>query len=132
MSRDRRVVISHQLNADGDPADIRFPVPHASPGVIGLISPIQRAVGAAIPGNHVVSMSAAGSATGGQPFSFGYDPKGRIEGQFRSMDNNIACLRPSDFFESGVQLPAVVHNGALEFGKICFGGSGRYGWYKEK
>ena len=132
MSRDGIVVISHQFNSDGNLADIRFSIPHASSGVIGLISPIQRAVGAAIPGNHVVGMSAAGFTTGGQPFSFGYDSKGRVEAQFRGMDNNIACLRPSDFFEFGVQLPAVVHDGALEFGKIGFGGGGRYGWYKEE
>ena len=75
MSRDGLVVITHQLNSDGNLADFCFPIPHASPGVIGLISPIQRAVGAAIPGNHVVGMSAAGSATGGHPFSFGYDSK---------------------------------------------------------
>ena len=131
MSRDGIVVISHQLDSDGNFADIRFSVPHASSGVIGLISLIQHAVGAAIPGNNVVSMSAAGSATGGQPFSFGYDSKGRIKAQFRGMDNNIACLRPSDFFESGIELPAVVHDGALEFGKICLGGGRRYGWYKE-
>ena len=75
MSRDGIVVISDQLNSDGNFADIRFSVPHASSGVIGLISPIQRAVGAAIPGNHVMGMPTTGSATGGQPFSFGYDFK---------------------------------------------------------
>ena len=46
------------------------------------------------------------------------------------MDNNITRFGPFDPFESGVQPPAVVHDGALEFGKICFGGGGRYGWYK--
>jgi hypothetical protein len=48
------------------------------------------------------------------------------------MDNNITRFGPFDLFESGVQLPAVVHDGALEFGKVCFGGGGRCGWQIEK
>jgi hypothetical protein len=77
-------------------------------------------------------MSAMGSPTSGQPFSFGYDSKGGTEAQFRGMDNNITCFRSVYLFEFRVQLPAVIYNGALKFLKICSGGSYRYGWQLEK
>jgi hypothetical protein len=77
-------------------------------------------------------MPAIGSATSGQPFSFGYDSKGPIEAQFRGMDNNVARFPPFYLFEFRVQLPAVIYNGALKFLEICWGGGCGYGWWIEK
>jgi hypothetical protein len=73
-----------------------------------------------------------GSPTSGQPFSFGYDPKGPIEAQFRGMDNNVARFPPFYLFEFRVQLPAVIYDSALKFLAICAGGGSRYGWEIEK
>jgi hypothetical protein len=48
------------------------------------------------------------------------------------MDDNVTGFCPSDFFKFRVQLLAVIHDGALEFATVCFGGGCRYGWYTEK
>jgi hypothetical protein len=118
MSGDRPVVISHQFNSDGNFADIRFPVPHASTGVVGYISPVQGAVSTTIPGNHVMGMPASGSPSGWQPFTFGYDFKRHVEVQFRGVDDDVLRFGASNLFESGIEMPAVIDDGALELVKF--------------
>ena len=124
--------MSRQFNPNGNFADIGFSVPHAKPGVIGLISIIQHAVGATIACNHVVAMSTMGFSTGGQLFSFGYDSKGRFEAKFRSMDDNVPGFRSFKFFIFGIEFPAVIDNPALKFLQICAGGGCQCGWGIEK
>ena len=57
------MVVTHQLDADGDAADVPFAIPHAPAGMIGAVALVESPIGASIAGNDVVGMSAVGSSS---------------------------------------------------------------------
>lgn len=95
-------MITHQLDANRDVADIPLSIPHAAAGMISHIFLIQNAIRTTVACNHIVGMTAAGASAITQTFAFRDDFKGGIEPELSPVDNNVFGLLAFDFLEPEV------------------------------
>ena len=115
LLREGGVMISHQLDANGNIAQVRLPVPHADAGMVGPVFYIHDTIGPSVAGNHVVGVTSEGAPPIAKLFSLGDDSQRRLQSQLRCVDDDVFRAGPFDLFVSRIQMRAVIHDGALEF-----------------